>query len=166
MLKAAPFYVVVVIFILVLIGCGGGGADRGDHRERFSASSAILGDPPLEVGDQEFRRILATLMVVITLWTLLDRRGQAAAALARFRHRDLLLGAGPERPAAAQLDKKRAFCAYWGSQVGPTGTDRWSTSSVVSVAQVVRAPVCGTGSRGFKSHHSPGLTICVRSSAG
>jgi uncharacterized membrane protein YfcA len=48
----------------------------------------------LHVGDQEFRRILATLMVVITLWTLLDSRGQAAAALARLRHRDALLGMG------------------------------------------------------------------------
>jgi uncharacterized membrane protein YfcA len=47
----------------------------------------------LRVGDQEFRRILATLMVVITLWTLLDRGGRAAAALGRFPGRGAVLGA-------------------------------------------------------------------------
>ena len=26
---------------------------------------------------------------------------------------------------------------------------------MADVAQLVRAPVCGTGGRGFKSHHSP-----------
>ena len=28
---------------------------------------------------------------------------------------------------------------------------------MVGVAQLVRAPVCGTGSRGFNSHHPPCL---------
>jgi uncharacterized membrane protein YfcA len=71
-----------------------------DWRRARRASLPALGGAALgtwlalKVGDQEFRRILATLMVVITLWTLLDRKGQAAAALARVRHRDLLLGAG------------------------------------------------------------------------
>ena len=47
----------------------------------------------LHVGDREFRRILATLMVVVTLWTLLDRGGRAAGALRRFPHQRLVLGA-------------------------------------------------------------------------
>jgi uncharacterized membrane protein YfcA len=46
----------------------------------------------LQIGDREFRRILATLMVVVTLWTLLDRGGRAAAALSRFPHQNLVLG--------------------------------------------------------------------------
>lgn len=46
----------------------------------------------LHVGDREFRRILATLMIVVTLWTLLDRGGRAAAALREFRHQNVLLG--------------------------------------------------------------------------
>jgi hypothetical protein len=45
----------------------------------------------LQVGDREFRRILATLMVVVTLWTLLDRGGRAAAALRRLPHQRLIL---------------------------------------------------------------------------
>jgi uncharacterized membrane protein YfcA len=71
-----------------------------DWRRALRASLPALGGAAfgtwlaLHVGDQEFRRILATLMVVITLWTLLDRKGEAAAALARLRHQDLLLGAG------------------------------------------------------------------------
>ena len=28
-------------------------------------------------------------------------------------------------------------------------------NSMVGVAQLVRAPDCGSGGRGFKSHHSP-----------
>ena len=30
-----------------------------------------------------------------------------------------------------------------------------AASDEATVAQLVRAPVCGTGSRGFKSHQSP-----------
>lgn len=48
----------------------------------------------LHVGDREFRRILATLMIVVTLWTLLDRGGRAAAALRGFPHQNVLLGVG------------------------------------------------------------------------
>jgi uncharacterized membrane protein YfcA len=48
----------------------------------------------LQIGDREFRRILATLMVVVTLWTLLDRGGPLAGALGRLRHKDLVLGVG------------------------------------------------------------------------
>jgi uncharacterized membrane protein YfcA len=46
----------------------------------------------LQTGDREFRRILATLMVVVTLWTLLDRRGRAAGGLRRLPHQGLILG--------------------------------------------------------------------------
>lgn len=48
----------------------------------------------LQVGDREFRRILATLMVVVTLWTLLDRGGRAAAALGKLPHKSLVLALG------------------------------------------------------------------------
>jgi uncharacterized membrane protein YfcA len=48
----------------------------------------------LQIGDREFRRILATLMVVVTLWTLLDRGGRLAAALGRLRQKDVVLGVG------------------------------------------------------------------------
>ena len=37
----------------------------------------------LHVGDRDFRRILAIVMVVLTLWTLFDPTGRAAGALAR-----------------------------------------------------------------------------------
>lgn len=37
----------------------------------------------LQVGDRDFRRILAIFMVVLTLWTLFDPTGRAAGALAR-----------------------------------------------------------------------------------
>ena len=46
----------------------------------------------LRTGDRDFRRILATLMVAVTLYTLLDRRGRAADALGRLPARDLVLG--------------------------------------------------------------------------
>jgi uncharacterized membrane protein YfcA len=46
----------------------------------------------LRTGDRDFRRILATLMVVVTLYTLLDRRGRAAAALGRLPSREVVLG--------------------------------------------------------------------------
>lgn len=46
----------------------------------------------LQTGDREFRRILASLMVVVTLWTLLDRGGRAAGALRRLPHQHLILG--------------------------------------------------------------------------
>jgi hypothetical protein len=46
----------------------------------------------LQIGDEEFRRVLATLMVVVTLWTLLDRGGRAAGALQALPHRRLILG--------------------------------------------------------------------------
>ena len=49
----------------------------------------------------------------------------------------------------AHLDKKPRFGHIF------TGFQTAETFHVVSVAQVVRAPVCGTGSRGFKPHHSP-----------
>jgi uncharacterized membrane protein YfcA len=71
-----------------------------DWRRALWASVPALGGAALgtwlalQIGDQEFRRILASLMVVITLWTLLDRKGHAAAALARLRHRDVLLATG------------------------------------------------------------------------
>lgn len=48
----------------------------------------------LQIGDREFRRILATLMVVVTLWTLLDRGGRLASALGRLRQKDVVLGVG------------------------------------------------------------------------
>jgi len=46
----------------------------------------------LRTGDRDFRRILATLMVGVTLYTLLDHRGRAAAALARLPGREIVLG--------------------------------------------------------------------------
>ena len=48
----------------------------------------------LQTGDREFRRILATLMVVVTLWTLLDRGGRLAGALARLRSKNVILAVG------------------------------------------------------------------------
>lgn len=48
----------------------------------------------LRTGDQDFRRILATLMVVVTLWTLLDRGGRLAGSLARLRSKKLILAVG------------------------------------------------------------------------
>ena len=33
---------------------------------------------------------------------------------------------------------------------------------MVGVAQLVRAPGCGPGGRGFKSHHSPNKQLSVR----
>ena len=48
----------------------------------------------LQIGEQEFRRILATLMVVVTLWTLLDRGGRLAGGLAGMRHKNVVLAAG------------------------------------------------------------------------
>ena len=45
----------------------------------------------LQVGEREFRRILATLMLVVTLWTLLDRSGRLARILERLRHRRAVL---------------------------------------------------------------------------
>jgi uncharacterized membrane protein YfcA len=56
------------------------------------AGAALGTGLALHTGDREFRRILATLMVVVTLWTLLDRGGRAASALRRLPHRRLLLG--------------------------------------------------------------------------
>ncbi|MGD8896265.1 MAG: sulfite exporter TauE/SafE family protein [Acidobacteriota bacterium] len=58
-------------------------------------AGAVLGTwLALQVGDREFRRILATLMIGVTLWTLLDRGGRLAGALGRLRHKDVVLGAG------------------------------------------------------------------------
>jgi uncharacterized membrane protein YfcA len=71
-----------------------------DWRRALRASLPALGGAAfgtclaLHVGDQEFRRILATLMVVISLWTLLDRKGRAARSLAGFPHRRLVLDIG------------------------------------------------------------------------
>ena len=48
----------------------------------------------LQVGDREFRRILASLMIVVTLWTLLDSGGRATRALGGLRHKDLVLALG------------------------------------------------------------------------
>jgi uncharacterized membrane protein YfcA len=48
----------------------------------------------LQIGDREFRRILATLMVVVTLWTLVDRGGRSAAVLGRLPRKDVVLGVG------------------------------------------------------------------------
>jgi len=48
----------------------------------------------LQIGDQEFRRVLATVMVVVTLWTLLDRGGRLAGRLAGLRHKSVVLAAG------------------------------------------------------------------------
>jgi uncharacterized membrane protein YfcA len=48
----------------------------------------------LRVGDRDFRRILATLMLAITLFTLLDGAARLAAALERFAHRGLVLALG------------------------------------------------------------------------
>jgi uncharacterized membrane protein YfcA len=48
----------------------------------------------LRVGDTDFRRILATLMLVITLFTLLDGAARLATALERFAHRRLVLDVG------------------------------------------------------------------------
>ena len=56
-------------------------------------AGAVLGTwLALQVGDREFRRILATLMIGVTLWTLLDRGGRLAGALGRLRHKDVVLG--------------------------------------------------------------------------
>lgn len=58
-------------------------------------AGAVLGTwLALQVGDREFRRILATLMVGVTLWTLLDRGSRLAGALGRLRHKDVVLGVG------------------------------------------------------------------------
>jgi uncharacterized membrane protein YfcA len=48
----------------------------------------------LQIGDREFRRILATLMVVVTLWTLFDRGGRLAGVLGRIHRKDMVLGGG------------------------------------------------------------------------
>ncbi len=48
----------------------------------------------LQTGDREFRRILATLMVVVTLWTLLDRGGRLTSALAGLRSKNVILALG------------------------------------------------------------------------
>ena len=48
----------------------------------------------LQIGEQEFRRTLATLMVVVTLWTLLDRGGRLAGALAGLRSKNVILAVG------------------------------------------------------------------------
>jgi uncharacterized membrane protein YfcA len=48
----------------------------------------------LQIGDREFRRILATLMVAVTLWMLLDRGGRAAGALGRLPQKNLVLSVG------------------------------------------------------------------------
>jgi uncharacterized membrane protein YfcA len=48
----------------------------------------------LEVGDRDFRRILASLMLAITLFTLLDGAARLAAALEHFAHRRLVLVVG------------------------------------------------------------------------
>jgi uncharacterized membrane protein YfcA len=45
----------------------------------------------LQIGDREFRRVLAALMVVVTLWTLLDRGGRLAGALGDARHKGVVL---------------------------------------------------------------------------
>jgi uncharacterized membrane protein YfcA len=58
-------------------------------------AGAVLGTwLALQVGDREFRRILATLMIGVTLWTLLDRNGHLAGALGRLRHQHVVLGVG------------------------------------------------------------------------
>lgn len=50
----------------------------------------------IEVGDEAFRRALAVIMVVVSLWTLWDpsgrRTGEAARASARSRHRSAGFG--------------------------------------------------------------------------
>ena len=48
----------------------------------------------LRIGEQEFRRILATLMIVVTLWTLFDRGGRLAAAFGGLRGRRVILAVG------------------------------------------------------------------------
>jgi len=48
----------------------------------------------LHVADQDFRRILATLMVVVTVFTLTGAADRLAARLARLPHRDLVLHGG------------------------------------------------------------------------
>ena len=48
----------------------------------------------LRIGEQEFRRILATLMVIVTLWTLLDHGGRLASALAGLRSKNVILAVG------------------------------------------------------------------------
>lgn len=48
----------------------------------------------LQTGEQDFRRILATLMVVVTLWTLLDRGGRLAGGLAGLRSKNVILAVG------------------------------------------------------------------------
>jgi uncharacterized membrane protein YfcA len=69
-----------------------------DWRWALRASLPALGGAvfgtwlALQIGDREFRRVLATFMVVMTLWTLLDRGGWLAGALTRLRHRNLVLG--------------------------------------------------------------------------
>ena len=58
-------------------------------------AGAVLGTwLALQIPDRDFRRILATLMVVVTLWTLFDRGGRAAAVLARLRHKQIVLAIG------------------------------------------------------------------------
>jgi len=48
----------------------------------------------LQVGDRDFRRILATLMLAVTLFTLADGGGRFASLLRGFAHRRLVLGLG------------------------------------------------------------------------
>ena len=83
------------------------GAVWGFHRHRLldwreasrAAAPALFGAGlgaglALRVGDRDFRRILATLMLAVTLFTLLDGAARLAAALERFPHRRLVLVAG------------------------------------------------------------------------
>lgn len=58
-----------------------------------AAAGAVLGTwAALEVSDEAFRKILALLMVAITLWSLLDRSGRAVR-----------VGEMPERPSRRRL---------------------------------------------------------------
>jgi uncharacterized membrane protein YfcA len=83
------------------------GAVWGFHRHRLldwgealrASVPALIGAGvgagfALRVGDRDFRRILATLMLAITLFTLLDGATRLAAALERFAHRQLVLAVG------------------------------------------------------------------------
>jgi len=58
------------------------------------AGAALGAGLALHVADRDFRRILATLMVVVTVFTLVGGGERLAARLAHLPHRDLLVHAG------------------------------------------------------------------------
>jgi uncharacterized membrane protein YfcA len=83
------------------------GAVWAFHRHRVldwrwaivASAPALLGSAlgawlALRIGDQGFRRVLATLMLAVTLWTLLDHGGRLARGLGRLGSRPTVLLVG------------------------------------------------------------------------